>query len=471
LRIGIIGAGPAGLTAAYELAGAGHEVSVFEGAAVVGGMARSHDLWGQRVDLGPHRFFSGEARVNRLWLEIVGADYRTVRRQTRILYRGRLYDYPLSAGNALGNMGLLEASLCVLSYLRARVASPVRFGSQASFEEWVVSRFGRRLYEMFFRSYSEKLWGIPCHELNADFAAQRIRSFSLAQALLAMAGLGETRHRTLADAFMYPKNGNGDVYERMAEAIGRRGGSIRLGTAVESVTVRDGRAVGIELADGTKDRFDRVISTMPLPAMVGRIAGVPEGIARAARALSFRNTIVVYLLVGNDALFPDQWLYVHSPELGMGRVTNFRNWAPEITRGRRETILAVEYWCGEEDAIWSEPEASLVARARAEIAASGLAKESEVLEGRAVRVPRCYPVYARDYRRHLDPVVDYLRSIGNLQAIGRYGAFKYNNQDHSILMGMLAADAILGRNPRDLWSVNADDAYQEGAPAAGEAGS
>lgn len=461
MKIGVIGAGPAGLTAAYQLAKAGQEVVVFDAAPVVGGMARSFDLWGQRVDLGPHRFFSQDPRVNALWLELMGRDYRMVDRQTRILYRRRLYDYPLRPANALANMGPVQAAACMLSYARARLAPPRAGASEATFEDWVVARFGRRLFEMFFKSYSEKLWGIACHDLNADFAAQRIKSFSLAQALLSMLGTAGRKHRTLADTFAYPVNGNGEVYERMARRIAEMGGGVRLSTPVARVCVQSDRVQGLTLSDGTFHAFDHVISTMPLTTLVAGLADVPPAVSAAAARLRFRNTLIVYLKVDNPAVFPDQWLYVHSPELGIGRVTNFRNWVPEICRGEAASILALEFWCDDADAAWSEAEVDLVARARREIVATGLVQAHEISDGTVVRVTRCYPVYARDYKTHLAPVVAHLRRYENLWPIGRYGSFKYNNQDHSILMGTLAADAVLGRDHPDLWDVNSDDAYQE----------
>lgn len=459
MRVGVIGAGPAGLTAAYALNRAGADVEVFEAGPSVGGMARSFDLWGHRVDLGPHRFFSRDVRVNRLWLEILGADYRLIDRKTRILYRNRLFDYPLKASNALVNMGPIDAALCVASYARARLAA--NRAPASSFEQWVVGRFGRRLYEMFFKTYSEKLWGIPCTELSADFAAQRIKGFSLGQALAAMTGLGRARHRTLADVFAYPKGGNGDFYERMAARLAANGGKLFLSRPVAGVATNNGRAAGIRFQDGAVVPYDHIISTMPLTLMVQGLDAAPAGVRAAASRLVFRNTILVYLLVQQPDLFDDQWLYVHSPQLRAGRVTNFRNWAPELYGALNSSVLALEYWCNDDDAMWRESEESLVRRAAAEIAGTGLVRPGDVADGHVVRVHRCYPVYGRDYAQNLDPVVEFLRTIANLSALGRYGSFKYNNQDHSILMGLLAAENIALGAKHDLWALNSDSEYQE----------
>jgi protoporphyrinogen oxidase len=458
MRVAVIGAGPAGLTAAYALARRGVAVEVFEASAHVGGMARSFTLWGHGVDLGPHRFFSKDARVNGLWLEVIGDDYRMVERRTRILYRNRLFDYPLKLGNALTNMGAVNAVSCLLSYGRARLAERP---APETFEDWVVSRFGRRLFEMFFKSYSEKLWGIPCSELNADFAAQRIQGFSLGQAVMSMFGLGAKRPRTLADAFAYPKAGNGELYERMARSVAAHGGQINLQRPVDRVVTQDGRAIGLILKDGAVIACDHVISSMPLTQMVRSLPDIPDGVREAAARLAFRNTIIVYLLVDRSDLFEDQWLYVHSPELLVGRVTNFRNWVPELNGALTSTVLALEFWCNDDDALWVEDDAALILRARSEIVRAGLVAASDVVDAKVIRVPRCYPVYGRFYREPLGEVVAYLRGIVNLWPIGRYGSFKYNNQDHSILMGLLAADNVSSGAGHDLWAVNSDDSYQE----------
>jgi protoporphyrinogen oxidase len=463
-RIAVIGAGPAGLTAAYELAKGGASVAVFEAADAVGGLARTIERWGHKVDLGPHRFFSTDRRVNRLWLEVVGRDYRMVDRLTRILYRRRFFDYPLRPGNALWNMGVVDACRCLSSYLKEKVRPSFAAGDDQTFESWVVGRFGRKLFEMFFKSYSEKLWGIGCQELDADFAAQRIKKFSLGEAIKSALGLGKGSHKTLVDQFAYPLGGTGLVYERMAKRIEEMGGHIHLRCPVRRLLRYGDTIRAVELSDGRIELFDHVISTMPLTLLVRGLGDLPPHVENAVNALRFRNTILVYLNVKGTRLFPDQWLYVHSPDLGMGRVTNFRNWAPELCGPEATSVLALEYWCYDEDALWHAPDAELIARATSEIQATGLIGAAPVLAGDVLRIRRCYPVYARGYKNHLEPVVDYLRGIRGLTPIGRYGAFKYNNQDHSILMGLLAAENLLKGTNHDLWAVNTDyDSYQESA--------
>lgn len=464
MRIGIIGAGPAALAAAYTLQKSGAQVSVFEASGEIGGMARSFDLWGHRVDLGPHRFFSKDERVNRLWREVLGNDCRTVERQTRIYYRRKFFDYPLKPGNVLKNLGLLEIAYSLLSYFKEQVFPERPVGDRTTFEAWVVHNFGRPLYEMFFRSYSEKLWGIPCTELDADFAAQRIKRFSLGQSILAALAIGGRDHKTLVDRFSYPLRGSGELYERMARTIVERRGSVQLATPVKRVLVSERRATGLELHDGSTHEFDHVVSTMPLTLLVKGLKGVPPDAAERATRLRFRNTILVYLKVQKTELFSDQWLYIHSGDVAVGRVTNFRNWVPELYGDLDFSVLALEYWCYDHDAIWTASDDSLIATAESECRELGLLGTAIVSAGHVARVARCYPVYSRGYRNALAPVIDYLKTIGNLWPIGRYGSFKYNNQDHSILMGLLVAENICHGAKHDLWSVNTDyDSYQEEA--------
>lgn len=460
MRVGVIGAGPAGMTAAYEVAKAGASVEVFESGSSVGGMSRSLDLWGQRVDLGPHRFFSSDTRVNRIWLEVVAPHYDMVDRLTRILYKGKFFFYPLRPFNALVNLGLFEACRCLLSYSRELV-SPTPSGPSPSFEEWVVRRFGRRLFTIFFKTYSEKLWGIRCAELDADFAAQRIRKFSLLEAIKSACGAGGGGHKTLVDQFAYPHGGTGSVYERMAEQCRSHGGTVHCDAPVRRVIVRDGKAVAIELADGSVSDFDHIVSSMPITDLVERMDNVPPDVKDAARKLKFRNTIIVFLRVDGADLFRDNWVYVHSADLETGRITNFRNWTPHVYGKSPDTILALEYWCYECDELWQRQDADLVGQATREIQRSGLLGRHQVREGHVVRIAKSYPVYSRGYKEPLSVVAEFLKTVENLSVIGRYGAFKYNNQDHSMLMGHLAAQNICAGGRHDLWCINTDDEYQE----------
>jgi protoporphyrinogen oxidase len=449
VQVAVIGAGPAGLTAAYELVKQGVEAHVYEAGDTVGGLARSFRLWNQTVDLGPHRFFSSHKRVNSLWLEVVGRDYRMVNRLTRIYYRGKFFHYPLKPFDALARLGPFEAARCGASYAAGRLKPLEQNGT---FENWVVNRFGRRLFEIFFKTYSEKLWGISCHELDADFAAQRIKKLSLYEAVINAftAGRGNT-HKTLVDQFAYPIEGTGMVYRRMADFVQKHGGQVFLKRPVQRVLTKAGRAYALEFPDGEVRAYDQIVSSMPISLLVTRLPDVPDAIRDAATSLTFRNTLMVYLNVDASDLFPDQWLYIHSEDLRTGRITNFRNWVPTLYGEERSTILAMEYWANDDDPIWSETDEQLIARAKDEIRSTGLIADAPIRDGHVVRIKRCYPVYKRGYKDHLRPVEAYLSSVEGLQAIGRYGAFKYNNQDHSIYMGLLAAENILKGSTHELW--------------------
>ncbi len=460
-KVGIIGAGPAGLAAAYTLGKLGVPVDVFEAGSATGGMARTLALWDQHVDLGPHRFFSANLQVNRLWLEVVENGYRMVERQTRIFYDGRFFDYPLQFLDALAKLGPTESARCLLSYLRQTVR---RQGPAANFEEWVHARFGRRLYEIFFRDYTEKVWGIGCDRLDADFAAQRIRKLSLYEAARnALAHGRGNRHATLVDRFAYPLGGTGSVYQKMADAIGARGGAVHLGAPVQRVIPRTDGLLDLELESGARRAYRHVVSTMPLTLLVQSLPDAPRQVVDACSRLRYRNTIVVYLRVEAQSVFPDQWIYIHAPELAVGRITNFRNWIPELHGHSRDTILSLELWCDPGDATWHARDGRHIARAAADLRRTGLIDGARTSAGHVLRVPYCYPVYELGYRDHLGIVREYLHTIPGLEVIGRSGSFKYNNQGHSLLMGILAAEKIALARGHDLWAINADDEYQETA--------
>ncbi|MFO7936016.1 MAG: FAD-dependent oxidoreductase [Kiritimatiellia bacterium] len=463
MKVIIIGAGPAGMTAAYQLTKKGVQVEVFESSAVPGGMAASFNLWNQRVDYGPHRFFSNDPRVNKIWLEAVDGQYEMVSRLTRIFYKKKFFYYPLRAFNSFWNLGPIEASRCLLSYLCERMFFKGK-RDESGFEGWVVSRFGRRLYEIFFKTYSEKLWGIPCDQLDADFAAQRIKNFSLGAALKSLIFPDRKKeHKTLVDEFAYPLAGAGSVYENMAGYVMNNGGRIHFGRPVHKLVCNGRTAVGVLCADREEFRADHVISSMPLTHLVRGIEEVPDIVRKACNRLTYRNTVIVYLRLGSEDLFPDNWLYVHEPSLKTGRITNSRNWLPSLYGNDKSTIVAMEYWCYPDDEIWDMDEKDLVATAVHELKKTGLDKSADIMDGCVRKIEFSYPVYKRGYKNDVAAVRDFLDEITGLSVIGRYGAFKYNNQDHSILMGILAAENICDQTGHDLWSINTDYKYQESA--------
>ncbi|CAN5519754.1 hypothetical protein BH10ACI2_BH10ACI2_07010 [soil metagenome] len=458
-KVAVIGAGPAGMTAAYQISKRNDvEVTLFEKSNAVGGLAKSITLWDQIVDIGPHRFFSSDSRVNKFWLEIVEDNYQMVNRLTRIFYNDRFFYYPLKPLDAFAKLGIFETARCVFSYLKEKLSpTPVK----GDFESWVTSRFGKRLFDVFFKTYSEKLWGISCKELDADFAAQRIKKLSLLEAVKnAFFGGGE--HKTLVDQFAYPNGGTGMVYDRMAERFTENGGNLRLECGVNRVLTEGNRVKGLELETGERLEFDHVISSMPLSLLVSRLESAPEDIREKAGSLKFRNTILVYLKVDSVDLFRDNWLYVHSPSLKCGRITNFRNWVTNLYGDEKSSILCMEFWCNGDEEVWQLPDSDLIDLAKREIADTGLTRGAKILDGSVYRINRCYPIYSIGYRQILEPIENYLRTVENLIPIGRYGAFKYNNQDHSILMGLLAAENVVDDKCNDLWEINTDyDEYQE----------
>jgi protoporphyrinogen oxidase len=466
MKVIIIGAGPAGLSCGYELVKAGAEVEIYEASPHIGGMARTFELWGQRVDMGPHRFFSKEKHINEFFTSLVESDFTLVNRLTRIYYRNRFFHYPIKLFNALFNLPPLTTVRILFEYLRIRIFP---YKDPRTFEEWVTNRFGRKLFEVFFKHYSEKLWGIPSSRIDADWAAQRIKSLSLWEALVsAVFGNRGDKHKTLVDQFAYPNLGTGTLYERAADFIRQKGGKVFLEKKVKGL-IQDGEngsgseaVSGIVLADGTQVHADYVVSTMPMTLLLKGLKHVPADVALAAEKLYFRNTILVYLEVDSTDLFSDNWIYVHSPEVKHGRITNFRNWSRELYGDRKTTILCMEFWAFDSDAIWIDRDENISALACKEIRLLNLVPvDTGILNTYVLRVPRCYPVYETGYQEHLKKVENYLDTVPRLIPIGRYGAFKYNNQDHSILMGILAADKITQGLDIDLWKINTDVEYQE----------
>lgn len=452
MKIAVIGAGPAGLSCALELAKKGKDVTVVEADKVVGGISRTISLWGMDVDYGPHRFFTMDKRVADFWIDTIRDDYILVDRLTRIFYKQKFFDYPLKPFNAFLQLGLVESLNCAISYVRASLQTK---DDEKTFAQWVSRRFGQRLYEIFFKTYSEKLWGISCDELDADFAAQRIKGLNLYEAIKNALFKGKIQHKTLVEQFAYPRHGAGEVYERMAKKICGFGGKIRLGTPVQRIAVNDNCVCGLETCEGLLP-CDAVVSTMPITELVESTEIFDKGVKRASRSLTYRNTTLVYLKIAQSDIFRDNWIYVHADNLQTGRITNFRNWSPDMLNGRDATILMLEYWSYDQDTLWLADDATLIDLARREIVATGLVSENAVGEGHVVRIHRSYPVYARGYEQHLKTLQDAVDAVKGLTCIGRNGSFKYNNQDHSILMGLLAAENLTEGAHHNLWKINTD---------------
>jgi protoporphyrinogen oxidase len=459
----VCGAGPAGLTAAYVLAKQGWSVTVLEQDDMVGGISRTARYKDFRFDIGGHRFFTKYRPVQALWEEILGEEFLEVPRLSRIHYDGKYFNYPLKPLNALSGLGLVNAVRIVWSYLRAHLdPHPV----EETFEQWVVNRFGQRLYEIFFKTYTEKVWGIPCTEIRAEWAAQRIQGLSLARAILSSTSLTRrpTEIKTLIDRFRYPRLGPGQMWESCRDRVRSLGGVVHMEHRVTGLDVQDGRvrAVHAETPDGER-RFqaDHVISTLPIRGLVRALRPAPpRDVLDAAAGLRYRDFLVVALVLDQKDLFPDNWIYIHTPGVKVGRVQNFNNWSEAMVPVPGKTCLGLEYFCFEGDGLWTTEDEELIALATRELETLGLAPGAKVEDGAVVRMPKAYPIYDADYRRHLDRIRDFLDPIANLHLVGRNGMHKYNNQDHSMLTALFAVENMQGAN-HDVWAVNTDFEYHE----------
>jgi protoporphyrinogen oxidase len=455
--VAVLGAGPAGLTAAYLLTARGLPVVVIEAGDAVGGLSRTVVADGYRFDLGGHRFFTKSAEVEAMWSEVLGAEMLVRPRLSRIYWRGRFVQYPLRAGDVVAKVGPLELARCAGSYARARLS---RRGRAESFEDWVSARFGRRLFELFFKTYTEKVWGVPTTELRAEWAAQRIADLSLwGAARAALPGRPRSRPKSLIEEFRYPRLGPGQMWEEMAERIVASGGEIRLGAPVADLRLEDDRVVAVA-AGGEQIEVSAAISSIPLRTVAG-IAAPQATVREAAAGLRYRDFLTVALVVDGEPPFPDNWVYVHDPRARVGRIQNFRAWSPWMTPDPRRSCVGLEYFCFEGDELWSRDDEELVALARSEIAALGLVPADRVADGHVVRVPKAYPIYDAEHAERVSRIRAWLDGISNLQQVGRNGLHRYNNSDHSMLTAMRAVENLCDGADHDIWAVNADSVYHE----------
>lgn len=459
----VIGGGPAGLTAAYELQKRAPDLKpvVLEGGDLVGGIARTESYKGYRFDIGGHRFFTKVEEVNKMWHEVLKDEFIRVPRLSRIYYRERFFDYPLKLMNALINMGPYESMRIMVSYLKWQI-QPHR--KEESFEEWVMNRFGGRLYMHFFASYTRKVWGIDPKDIQADWAAQRIKNLSLPKAVWnAISGANDTA--SLIEEFDYPRLGPGQMWEKTAELIEERGGEVRMQSWVSKVFREGNRVVAVEVskADGTKERVegDQFINTMALRDLVECMEPAPpKEVIQAAEDLRYRDFLIVTLVLNRADPFPDNWVYVHSPAVNVGRIQNFRAWSEDMVPDPNTSSIGMEYFCQQHDNLWDSTNEELLELASTELAALGLAEKSDVVDGTIIRQPKAYPVYDTKYRAACDTIANWINTLENFQSVGRNGQHRYNNQDHSMLTAMYAARNILGAD-YDVWSVNVDRSYHE----------
>jgi protoporphyrinogen oxidase len=454
----VLGAGPAGLACAWELSRHKISTTVVDQNPQAGGLLRAIALDGYHFDIGGHRFLSKSEEVNQLWKEILGPELLHVKRRSRILYRGKYFEYPLQVRNALGNLGPLETLRCIASYLSSKF-----FPQQAEghFETWMVRRFGRRLYELFFRTYTEKVWGIPCSALSGDWADQRIQDFSLGKALRdAIKITGRSGCKTLSDDFVYPVLGPGLFCEKLQQQIESNKGHFDFQTSVEKVYHQGGKILHLETRcpDGKTEtlRGDHFFASIPLRHLIEKLQpSAPEAVLKAAHELTFRSFMVVFLILDIKNLFPDQWLYIHDPEIKAGRIQNYKNWSAAMVPNNSTTSLGMEYFINQGDATWNLTDKQMTDLAVEELVRLGFDVRSKLLKSLVVRVPDAYPIYSSSYRENLAVLQGFLASITNLQVMGRAGLFRYNNSDHALLTGLYAARNLLGEK-HDLWTLDPD---------------
>ena len=466
----VIGAGPAGLTAAYELVMSGDPVIVVEADSVVGGISRTVERDGWRFDIGGHRFFTKVTPVAEFWHQILPPEDFLLRpRMSRIFYGGKYYDYPIKLTNALSNLGLVEAFRCGLSFLWVRIRPPKDL---STLEGYIVSNYGWRLYRHFFKTYNEKVWGVSASEISADWGAQRIKGMSMWNAVwepIRASVAGKRRNKSkqvtsLIEEFEYPKFGPGMMWERCAEQVIAQGGEVRMETKVTAVHVEDGNAVAATVtSDGSTTRVpaSHVISSMPFTELAQIVdPPVPDEVLAAASDLHYRDFLTVALVIPENRGFPDNWIYIHAPDVRVGRIQNFGSWSPFLVKDGR-TCLGMEYFVFEGDDLWTSSDDELVALGTKELAAIGLVDASDIEAGYVVRMPKAYPVYDDVYRDNVDVLRRWFEANApNVHPVGRNGMHKYNNQDHSMYTAMLTVENIHGAH-HDIWSVNVEEEYHE----------
>ncbi len=466
-KVVIIGGGPAGLTAAYQLSKVGAKSVVLEKDSMLGGISRTVEYKGYHFDIGGHRFFTKVAVVEKMWREVLPAgDFLRCQRLSRIYYNRKFFFYPLKPMNALFGLGILNSLLIVISYGWAHLF-PQK--PEDNFEAWVSNRFGKRLYKTFFKTYTEKVWGMPANTIAADWAAQRIKGLSLLvavkNAMMKQQSTGKgSVVKTLIDAFDYPKRGPGMMWEIVGELVKKAGNQVHLGASVDRICWAGNRVDGIDVSmQGRSESLTgtHYISSMPIRELIQKMnPPAPQEVIDAAKRLKYRDFLTVALIVNKKELFPDNWIYIHDSQVKVGRIQNFKNWSPYMVPDQNKTCLGLEYFCFEGDGLWTMSDKDLIELGTRELELIGIAKAGDVEDGSIVRMPKAYPVYDADYQKALTYIREFLDGFQNLQVVGRNGMHRYNNQDHSMLTAMLAVENIQGAR-HDLWQVNVEQEYHE----------
>ena len=463
-KVIVLGAGPAGLAAGYRLAQAGSPVIVLEKESRVGGLSKTYNYKDCYFDIGGHRFYTRIDEVMRLWFELLEDKFKLSPRLSRIFYKGELFNYPIKPLTALLKLGLSESLLIISSFARVKIFP---YKQVNTFEEWVSQQFGRRLYRIFFKTYSEKVWGVPCEQISAEWAAQRIKGLSLKSLIKA----GFTRSpsskiRTLIQEFHYPELGPGMMYETMRDKIKEMGGEVLTDNNVIEVTHDNRRitSVRVESKEGGRTvEGDNFLSSIPVTELLQKLNPPPSPeVKEAAQFLSFRSHLAVNLFLDQKEVYPDNWLYIHSPELRMGRIQNYKNWSSRMVYNQDITTLGIEYFCNENDELWNSDDEKLVGLAKRELGLTKLADVNKVFDGFVARSANAYPIYKIGYKSKLRIIRSYLKRFENFQCIGRAGQYQYNNMDHSILSGLLAAKNIIEpERKQDVWHTKIEGKYIE----------
>jgi protoporphyrinogen oxidase len=459
----IIGAGPAGLTAAYELSHTDLVPVVLEQDQIVGGIARTVEYDGYRFDIGGHRFFTKVESIDDWWRKVLDDDMLVCSRLSRIHYNNKFFDYPLKPFNAMIGLGPIETLRVAMSYIVAQIFP---YATEATFEQWVCNRFGRRLYEIFFKNYTEKVWGMKCSEIGSDWAAQRIKNLDFHKLVKDMFLKDKENEVTsLIREFLYPRLGPGMMWERVAQILAGRGFPVQLGCKVTKLHLMQERLTAVTVVgqDGNKARVGgaHFISSMPIKDLIASLdPPVPTRVLEASRNLRYRDFLTVGLIVNKPNVFSDNWIYIHSPNVKVGRIQNFKNWSLDMVPDQSKSSLGLEYFVQKDDEIWSAEDGHLIELAKNECAELGLVNQTDVTDGVVIRMEKAYPVYDQAYKENLSVIRAYLDTIPNLQLIGRNGQHRYNNQDHSMLTGIYAARNLCGAD-YDLWDVNVDGEYHE----------
>jgi len=458
LKTIIVGGGPAGMGCAYRLSKAGYPFVLIDENNEAGGLCRTINFHGYLFDIGGHRFLSKYEEINRLWREIMKDDLISVKRLSRIYYKKRYFNYPLSFLNTFWNLGPLESVMCVTSYLQCRWLQP---GDDTTFEGWIVNRFGRRLFNTFFKTYTEKVWAMDCQDISADWARQRIQGLSLRVALQkAIGGMRHNSPKTLSETFLYPRTGPGEFYRRLHDATKSYERKFQFNSRVKRIYHNGNRITAAEIQKHNETStettpLDYLFSSIHLPVFINLLSPAPDKeILLSAQRLQFRSFLVVNIILDKEHLFPDQWIYVHSPEVTMGRIQNYKNWSPAMVVDAKKTSLGLEYFCSENDTLWNMSDIDLIRHAMGELEKIGIVSRKHLINGFVVRAPNVYPIYTLDYQKHVNTILDYLCQFSNFKTMGRMGLFRYDNSDRSLLTGMYAAEDFIKTSGNNSARVN-----------------